>query len=117
MILRFQIDAAAQRITSTAAPFPPPTDRTAARYSTEGSIGGRYCPSWPPTPKALAAAALKDVGTVIEQERGEQQDAIPLLDLFIGLLTSEERAFTDIRELAQAAAKVRRRAEKGLLSE
>jgi len=63
-------------------------------------------------------SALKDLGTVIEQEKGEQQDAIPLLDLFIGLLTSKERAFTDIRELAEAAAKVRRQAEeKGLLSE
>jgi len=62
-------------------------------------------------------SALKDLGTVIEQEKGEQQDAIPLLDLFIGLLTSKERAFTDIRELAETAAKVRRRAEKGLLSE
>lgn len=55
--------------------------------------------------------ALKELGTVIEQ------DAIPLLDLFIGLLTSEERAFTDIRELAEAAAQVRRQAEKRLLSE
>lgn len=62
-------------------------------------------------------SALKDLGTVIEQEKGEQQDAIPLLDLFIGLLTSKEWAFTDIRELAEAAAQVRRRAEKGLLSE
>ena len=68
-------------------------------------------------------SALKDLDTVIEQERAraikkrEQQDAISLLDLFIGLLTSEERAFTDIRELAEAAAKVRRRAEKELLSE
>ena len=62
-------------------------------------------------------SAVKDLGTVIEQEKEEQQDAIPLLDLFIGLLTSEERAFTDIRELAEAAAKVRRRAEKELLSE
>jgi PleD family two-component response regulator len=62
-------------------------------------------------------SALKDLGTVIEQEKGEQQDAIPLLDLFIGLLTSKEWAFTDIRELAEAAAQVRRRAETGLLSE
>lgn len=67
-------------------------------------------------------SALKDPGTVIEQEKaraiaGEQQDTISLLDLFIGLLTSEERAFTDIRELAEAAAKARRRAEMGLLSE
>ncbi len=62
-------------------------------------------------------SAVKDLGSVIEQEKEEQQDAIPLLDLFIGLLTSEERAFTDIRELAEAAAKVRRRAEKELLSE
>jgi len=54
---------------------------------------------------------LKDPGTVIKQ------DAVPPLDLVIGLLTSEERAFTDIRELAEAAAKVRRRAEKELLSE
>jgi len=68
-------------------------------------------------------SALKDLGTVIEQERaraiekGKRKDAIPLLDLFIGLLTSKERAFTDIRELAEAAAQVRRRAEKRLLSE
>jgi len=68
-------------------------------------------------------SALKDLGTVIEQERaratkkGGPQDAIPLLDLFIGLLTSKERDFTDIRELAEAAAKARRRAEKGLSSE
>jgi len=62
-------------------------------------------------------SALKDVGTAIEQEKGEQQDALSLLDLFIGLLTSKERAFTDIRELAEAAAQVRRRAEKELLSE
>ena len=62
-------------------------------------------------------SALKDLGTVIEQKKGEQQDVIPLLDLFIGLLTSKEWAFTDIRELAEAAAQVRRRAEKGLLSE
>ncbi len=69
-------------------------------------------------------SALKDLGTVIEQKRArameekeEQQDAIPLLDLFIGLLTSKERAFTDIRELAEAAAQVRRRAEKELFSE
>jgi CheY-like chemotaxis protein len=62
-------------------------------------------------------SALKDLGTVIEQEEGEQQDAIPLLDLFIGLLTHKERAFTDIRELAEAAAQVRRRAEKELLNE
>jgi hypothetical protein len=68
-------------------------------------------------------SALKDLGTVIEQERAraiereEQQDAIPLLDLFIGLLTSKERAFTDIRELAEAAAQVRRQAEKELFSE
>ena len=61
-------------------------------------------------------SALKDVGTVIEQEKVGQQDAI-LLDLVIGLFTSEERAFTDIRELAELAAKVRRRAEKELLSE
>ena len=67
-------------------------------------------------------SALKDLGTVIQQKRArameekeEQQDAIPLLDLFIGLLTSKERAFTDIRELAEAAAKARRRAEKELL--
>jgi PleD family two-component response regulator len=62
-------------------------------------------------------SALKDLGTVIEQEKVEQQDAIPLLDLVIGLFTSEERAFTDIRELAEVAAKVRRWAEKELLSE
>jgi len=68
-------------------------------------------------------SALKDLGTVIEQERaraikkGGPQDAIPLLDLFIGLLTSKERDFTDIRELAEAAAKARRRAEKRLSSE
>jgi CheY-like chemotaxis protein len=69
-------------------------------------------------------SALQDLGTVIEQKRArameekeEQQDAIPLLDLFIGLLTSKERAFTDIRELAEAAAQVRRRAEKELFSE
>jgi PleD family two-component response regulator len=68
-------------------------------------------------------SALKDLGTVIEQERaratkkGGPQDAIPLLDLFIGLLTSKERDFTDIRELAEAAAKARRRAENELLSE
>jgi len=68
-------------------------------------------------------SALKDLGTVIERERarankkGEPQGAIPLLDLFIGLLTSKERAFTDIRELAEAAAKARRRAEKRLSSE
>ncbi|TEU16982.1 MAG: response regulator [Anaerolineales bacterium] len=68
-------------------------------------------------------SALKDLDTVIEQERvraikkGRPQDAIPLLDLFIGLLTSKERDFTDIRELAEAAAKARRRAEKGLSSE
>ena len=61
-------------------------------------------------------SALKDLGTGIEQEKVGQQDAIPLLDLVIGLLTSEERAFTDIRELAEAAAQVRRRAEKELLS-
>ena len=67
-------------------------------------------------------SALKDPATVIEQEKvraigKEQQDALRLLDLFIGLLTSQERAFTDIRELAEAAAKARRRAETGLLSE
>jgi CheY-like chemotaxis protein len=67
-------------------------------------------------------SALKDLSTVIEQERARaiekgERDAIPLLDLFIGLLTSKERAFTDIRELAEAAAQVRRRAETGLLSE
>jgi PleD family two-component response regulator len=67
-------------------------------------------------------SALKDLSTVIEQERARaiekgKRDAIPLLDLFIGLLTSKERAFTDIRELAEAAAQVRRRAETGLLSE
>jgi CheY-like chemotaxis protein len=62
-------------------------------------------------------SALKDLGTIIEQEEGEQQDALSLLDPFIGLLTSKERAFTDIRELAEAAAQVRRRAEKELLSE
>jgi PleD family two-component response regulator len=56
-------------------------------------------------------SALKDLGTVIEQERGEQQDAIPLLDLSMGLLTSKKEAFTDIRELAEAAAQVRRQAE------
>ncbi|MDH4138814.1 MAG: response regulator [Anaerolineae bacterium] len=66
-------------------------------------------------------SALKDLGTVIEQERAraikkrKQQGIIPPLDLFIGLLTSKERAFTDIRELAEAAAKARRRAEKELL--
>jgi PleD family two-component response regulator len=68
-------------------------------------------------------SALKDLGTVIERERarankkGEPQGAIPLLDLFIGLLTGKERAFTDIRELAEAAAQARRRAEKRLSSE
>ena len=62
-------------------------------------------------------SALKGPGTVIEQEKGEQQDAFPPLDLFIGLLTSEERAFTDIRELSEAAAQVRRQAEKDLSSE
>ena len=67
-------------------------------------------------------SALKDLSTVIEQERARaiekgKRDAIPLLDLFIGLLTSKERAFTDIRELAEAAAKARRRAETGLLSQ
>jgi CheY-like chemotaxis protein len=62
-------------------------------------------------------SALKDLGTIIEQEEGEQQDALSLLDPFIGLLTSKERAFTDIRELAEAAAQVRRRAEKELLNE
>lgn len=61
-------------------------------------------------------SALKDLDTVIEQDKGEQQDAIPLLDLFIGLLTSKERAFTDIRELAETAAQVRRQAEKKPLS-
>jgi CheY-like chemotaxis protein len=66
--------------------------------------------------------ALKDPAAVIEQEKvraigKEQQDALRLLDLFIGLLTSQERAFTDIRELAEAAAKARRRAETGLLSQ
>lgn len=60
-------------------------------------------------------SALTGLATVIEQETGEQQDAIPPLDLFIGLLTSEERAFADIRELSEAAAQVRRQAEKGLL--
>jgi PleD family two-component response regulator len=67
-------------------------------------------------------SALKDPGTVIEQERariiaGEQQDAISLLDLIVGLLTSKERAFTDIRELAEAAAQARQRAAKELLEE
>ena len=62
-------------------------------------------------------SALKDLGTVIKQEEREQLDAIPLLDLSIGLLTSQERAFTDIRELAEAAAQVRRQAEKDLLGE
>ncbi len=62
-------------------------------------------------------SALKDLGPVIEQGRGEQQDAISLLDLFVGLLTSEERAFTDIRELAEAAAQVRRQAQRELVSE
>jgi CheY-like chemotaxis protein len=67
-------------------------------------------------------SALKDLSTVIGQERARaiekgKRDAIPLLDLYIGLLTSKERAFTDIRELAEAAAQVRRRAETGLLSE
>ncbi len=66
--------------------------------------------------------ALKDPAAVIEQEKAraigkEQQNALRLLDLFVGLLTSQERAFTDIRELAEAAAKARRRAETGLLSE
>jgi CheY-like chemotaxis protein len=60
-------------------------------------------------------SALKDLRTVIEQEKGEQQGAIPPMDLVIGLLTSQERAFTDIRELAEAVAKARRRAEKELL--
>jgi PleD family two-component response regulator len=60
-------------------------------------------------------SALKDLRTVIEQEKREQQGAIPPMDLVIGLLTSQERAFTDIRELAEAAAKARRRAEKELL--
>ena len=59
-------------------------------------------------------SALKDLGTVIEQDKREQQDAIPPLDLFIGLLTSKERTFTDIRELAEAAAQVRRQADKVL---
>jgi CheY-like chemotaxis protein len=62
-------------------------------------------------------SALTGLATVTEQEKGEQQDAIPPLDLFIGLLTSEERAFADIRELSEAAAQVRRQAERGLLSE
>ncbi|MDH4138718.1 MAG: response regulator [Anaerolineae bacterium] len=62
-------------------------------------------------------SALKDLSTVIEQEKGKQQDIVPPLDLLIGLLTSEERAFTDIRELAEAAAQVRRQAEKELLRE
>jgi CheY-like chemotaxis protein len=56
--------------------------------------------------------ALKDLSAAIEREKGEQQDAILLLDLFIGLLTNKARAFTDIRELAEAAAQVRRQAEK-----
>jgi CheY-like chemotaxis protein len=62
-------------------------------------------------------SALKDLGAAIEQEKGEQQAALPPLDFFIGLLTSEERTFTDIRELAEAMAKARRRAEKRHLSE
>jgi CheY-like chemotaxis protein len=62
-------------------------------------------------------SALTGLATVTEQEKGEQQDAIPPLDLFIGLLTSEERTFADIRELSEAAAQVRRQAERGLLSE
>jgi PleD family two-component response regulator len=61
-------------------------------------------------------SALKDLGAVIEQEKGEQQEAVPLLGLFIGLLTNKERAFTDIRELAEVAAQVRRQAEKKLSS-
>jgi PleD family two-component response regulator len=62
-------------------------------------------------------SALKDLDTVIEQEKGKSQDATPLPDLFIGVLTSKERAFTDIRELAEAAAQIRRQAEKELLGE
>jgi PleD family two-component response regulator len=64
-------------------------------------------------------SALKELDTVIEQEKAkaskerEQQDAIPMFDLVIGLLTSRERTFTDIRELAEAAAKARRQAERG----
>lgn len=58
---------------------------------------------------------LEDLSTTIKKEG--QQDAVPPLDLFIGLLTSKERAFTDIRELSEAASQVRRQAEKGLLSE
>lgn len=62
-------------------------------------------------------SALKDLGPVIEQETGKRPDVILPLDLFVGLLSSEEGGFTDIRELAEAAAQVRRQAEKGLLSE
>jgi CheY-like chemotaxis protein len=62
-------------------------------------------------------SALKDLSTIIEQKKGEQQDTVPLLDLFIGLLTSEGRVFTDIRELAEAAAQVRRRAEERFSSQ
>lgn len=61
-------------------------------------------------------SAIKDLRSEVERER-EQQDAIPPLELFIGLLTSEERAFTDIRELAEAMAQVRRQAEHELSSE
>ena len=62
-------------------------------------------------------SVLKDSGTAIGQGEGEQPSAIPPLDLFIGLLSSQERAFTDIRELAEAASQVRGQAEKELSNE
>jgi PleD family two-component response regulator len=59
-------------------------------------------------------SALQDLGMVIGREKGEKREAIPPLDLSIALLTSAEGPFADIRELTEAAARVRRQAKRKL---